>query len=430
MALDRKTGLFNFYVFESNGSDTPGTVSRIQRLPDDRIVRRKKVPGRALATETETERACQNCHVAMGPLMNELTEPWTNWVSTHKRLPKAELTGDTSSIVAESGGEVGRSSFANDLERIMREAIRVWVDGTPDQPGTGFGEAVLAGHQPGGLPRLLRSVFCETELNYQTAFDTVPVSLFVDAGAAAGVGIAPVRADALDLFPLMLPVRSEMDTRVERFLLRRKYLSVRTVIAIRLIDEARDVFSPTRCGLYDDVVEGLPSAPEEVEAQIRKVIGRALADGVVPAGARAKYIAALIDPTIDGVALKQAQAAYVTKLTTLYEGETAWLGTASGKTKLKKREAAKKQAATEMFPGAKSPLPVLHPDPPDLTGPRSPPLTAPPCAHDVCSVGDALNPSCSSCAVNVCAQDGFCCTDTWDDTCVAFAQATATCSCP
>jgi hypothetical protein len=47
------------------------------------------------------------------------------------------------------------------------------------------------------------------------------------------------------------------------------------------------------------------------------------------------------------------------------------------------------------------------------------------CAHSVCSIGTALPSSCSSCAGTVCASDSYCCTTSWDQTCVS--EATSLC---
>lgn len=41
--------------------------------------------------------------------------------------------------------------------------------------------------------------------------------------------------------------------------------------------------------------------------------------------------------------------------------------------------------------------------------------------HDVCEVGPAMNPSCSPCVAAICQQDPFCCSQFWDDACVAGA---------
>jgi hypothetical protein len=40
------------------------------------------------------------------------------------------------------------------------------------------------------------------------------------------------------------------------------------------------------------------------------------------------------------------------------------------------------------------------------------------CNHSTCETGGALNSSCDTCAANVCANDPYCCTTAWDQTCV------------
>jgi len=40
------------------------------------------------------------------------------------------------------------------------------------------------------------------------------------------------------------------------------------------------------------------------------------------------------------------------------------------------------------------------------------------CDHDVCTEGTPLDPSCSACAKEVCAHDGYCCSEAWDNVCV------------
>jgi hypothetical protein len=48
------------------------------------------------------------------------------------------------------------------------------------------------------------------------------------------------------------------------------------------------------------------------------------------------------------------------------------------------------------------------------------PCTVPPstCSHNECIVGKKLDPGCSACAGEICANDSFCCDVTWDSTCV------------
>ncbi len=40
------------------------------------------------------------------------------------------------------------------------------------------------------------------------------------------------------------------------------------------------------------------------------------------------------------------------------------------------------------------------------------------CNHDVCTEGDALDPTCSTCAKLVCTNDSYCCSTAWDAVCV------------
>ena len=40
------------------------------------------------------------------------------------------------------------------------------------------------------------------------------------------------------------------------------------------------------------------------------------------------------------------------------------------------------------------------------------------CAHPICSTGGELDPTCDTCAGEVCAQDSYCCTTAWDSICV------------
>jgi hypothetical protein len=362
MALDEKTGLYNFYVFESNGAGKTGTVTRVQRQPDGAIHEYRKEPGKTLKTSTNPDKRCFNCHVNGGPLMNEMTEPWTNWVSTHKMLPESELAGETLSIVSEAAaphGEHTRSSLANDLEQTMRAGIRTWVTGVATAPGSGHGPETLSGVQPNGLAGLLKSSFCETELNFASAFDTVPLELFLDPSAVSGGSYSRPPSDPADIFPILLPVRSEMDKRIELFLQKAGYLSARTISALRAVDDVNDVFSPLRCGIYQEVVKGLPTAPADVDAKVRKVIGTKLTAKSIPAGARSTYIAKLIDPTVDDAKVKEAKAVYLAEASKTFMAATALLGTTAGKKQLKARVQARKDAAQKMFPNPANPLPVL-----------------------------------------------------------------------
>lgn len=45
-----------------------------------------------------------------------------------------------------------------------------------------------------------------------------------------------------------------------------------------------------------------------------------------------------------------------------------------------------------------------------------------PCPHDVCSMGETLDASCSTCTASVCAVDSYCCDVMWDGYCVLLAE--------
>ena len=86
--------------------------------------------------------------------MNEISEPWTNWVSTRKLLPTdTNISGDTKAIVSEAtalDGSHGRTSFANDLEKTMLAGIAACNEGLPKEDGsviptTGFVQANIDG---------------------------------------------------------------------------------------------------------------------------------------------------------------------------------------------------------------------------------------------------------------------------------------------
>ena len=52
------------------------------------------------------------------------------------------------------------------------------------------------------------------------------------------------------------------------------------------------------------------------------------------------------------------------------------------------------------------------------------------CAHNKCSTGVALTSSCDPCVAQVCAQDSYCCNNSWDSICVAEVGSICGLSCP
>lgn len=366
MALDRKTGLYNFYIMTpSSDPKAPGVLQRVQLRPDNNVYVYTKDPKKKkVSSKKSADRMCNNCHVNMGPLMNEMHEPWTNWISTHKTLPESAstLTGETKSIVSEAvsiDGSHPRLSLANDLEKTMTAAIRVWNEGDPAVAGSGFIQAMIDGDQPGGVKGLLDSVFCQSELQYASAFSTVPLELFVDPGAVAGGNFQPPQAYSTDAFPILMPVRSDMDKRIETALMKKKVLSQKTVLAIRLVDDKNDVFSKARCDLLAPISVSLPTDATKVDAHLRSFL-RARIDSSFKAGPRREYAKALLDDAATTDAVKRARTDYLATMVTELGKDSAKLQTVAGRDELKKRSQARKDAARAMFNRDANPMPVLH----------------------------------------------------------------------
>ena len=371
MALDRKTGTYNFYVMFSNGAGKPGTLVRVMRATDGKMKKFELTAAGASVASTKTTNACFSCHANGGPLMNELTKPWPNWVSVVNNFPKeSKLTGETASIVSEAHDATlkhNRSSFANDLEQIMRAAVRVWIEGDLQMTAkgvsnkVGFGQMTLEGSMPGGLPLLLKSVFCETELNYASAADTYPNELFVDPDSAAGTELVPADAStALRVF--QMPVRAEHDRDMEVFLQKRGYLTPRTVRALRLVDDENDIFSAPRCAMYAEVIKtALPTKPADTDVRVRDLLAaklKAKAFGTLQP-ARAAYLTALVDAKQTESQADERMPAYLDELQARFATAKAKLATSAGKLALTKAISTRKASANKMFPGPAMPLPLM-----------------------------------------------------------------------
>lgn len=363
MALDDKTGLYNFYVFNADG---PGSMKRVQRAPDGTIKEFNKHPRKKLVTQKSGE-GCFTCHPNGGPLMNEMSDPWTNWISTRKELPKeANFSGETQALVSEAkslDGSHQRSSLSNQLEQIMKLGIAAWVEGPPGTVEHGHTRETLAGFQPGGIKRLLESAFCQTEVNYASALDTVPLELFADPEAIRGAGIERPAVGSGDPVPVLMPVRSEMDRRIQISLQKLGYIANPTALAIRLVDDQNDIFSSARCDLLSDLAPTLPEkpgAPAEVDQAIRAFLKKKLAAGLISDAKRKAYVAALLDAKLTtDASVTAVRTAYFESAKARINADFKLLGSSTGRAKLKQRADARKVAVRVMFPGDVNPLPIL-----------------------------------------------------------------------
>jgi hypothetical protein len=373
MALDDKTGLYNFYVFEPAeepadawaviAPGTQGHVTRVARnkvegaaaaAPTFAVVQRRLTKGEAPRTlDTRGANACFNCHVNGGPLMNEMRDPWTNWVSFKSTLPLGTFSGPTLELVSQAvpNASKGTASLANDLEPIMRAATQEYVFGT--KKARGWARAMLAGEQHGGLEQGLRSVFCETELNYGSASQTIPMEVFLDPDAVASADITAPPSYGTAKTPFQFPVRSALDKETESWLIQAKYLTASQVMAIRLLDDENDIFSTARCGLLPEIMKGLTADPSKVQAKVRTVLQSKLAalSFAKTQPKRAAYLKALLTtPAVDTDAV---EAEYLTELTARF------VAADKSEAAVKLKEAARRAQARKMFPSDANPLPVL-----------------------------------------------------------------------
>lgn len=355
MAYDRKAGTYNFYVFDRDESGAH-EVTRIFRDDDGKVRERRLVagskPSAPAAPDASRPERCFACHVNGAPLMNEMRDPWTNWISFKKTLPLCDLASTTKELVSEAApsAETSRASLANDLEPIMRAAIRAHVNGTSRN---GWARQQLKDPKV-GLPKLLRSVFCETELNYATATDAVPFEALIDPDVTNGELVAP---DAFGDNPHQMPIRSDMDRAVEGWLVAKGYLSPDMALAVRLFDDENDIFSAARCGLAKPVAEAIGDAkePSDVRARIRQALAAGAAELSFEESQpmRAAFLRALLADKPKKSAVEAAHAAYSMELAERFEAMKA------DPSLIDQRAAARKAAALKKFPGRSSPLPVF-----------------------------------------------------------------------
>lgn len=390
MATDRTSGLYNFYVFRPSSGGAPGVVQRIVQHPDGTVEERTQGLGQALDTRPAQGRRCLSCHGSFDPLMNELSDPWTHWVSV--RTPKAQstgLTGDTLSIVEEaraSDGAHTRVSFASALEVTVRVGLHDLVAGLPERPGSGLGWWVLRGGVAGagGAPvpatptastmdgtvappapngdevvdarRALRSVFCDTALNFTSPVESAPLELFVDPAVILTEGIArpviPIAPAAL----FQMPIRSELDLQMEQFLVARGFLTAPLALAARVVDDRRDALSTTRCALWSQLSPG-PKARGPWVEDVRRVLAAAAA--ATPAGPKRDYLQALVDPTASPASLEAPRKAYADDVRRWVRDDARLLETDTGRQVLVDRVKSLKAAAAVLFPTDANPLPVF-----------------------------------------------------------------------
>jgi hypothetical protein len=371
MALDDKTGLYNFYIFEpvnppADGGavpiDAPGKVTRVYRAKKGNAfnVFERKILGAGQAPTAEKQpisgaNRCFNCHVEGAPLMNELRDPWTNWVSFKNKIAHSQLSGLTQELVSKALPTETKSSLGNDLQPIIENGISDFTFGKNER--NGWARKTLAGELPGGIGKMLESVFCETEVNYGNPSEAFPLEIWLDPDAASSASLVPPASFGNDLFPFQLPIRSHRDRTVEAWLVQKKFLDQATVKAIRLLDDENDIFSPARCALLPEVARNAPAQAEALSRHVRTILRSKLGkspfkDFETTQPKRFTYLTTLLDDR-PGQARIKAEEEYNAELTARYEAMN------KDETEIKEKERFRKKRLREKFRRRSAPMPVL-----------------------------------------------------------------------
>lgn len=347
IALDAVTGLFNFYQFFF---DAPTRVERVLVLPNGQVEERLW-DGEKYTSKFDTSRQCFACHVNGGPIMNELSSPWLGWVSEARAQPLRAYTGVSAELVREADlSDDGRGSLAYDLERGVRAGIERFVSGAGDA-APGFARSVADGQLPGGAQRLLASVFCETELNYQP----FPLALLVDPQATDGANVTAPRAPAAAALPRLIPTRSHFDRVVEQWLVGQGYLRPETVLAVRLFDHQHDIFSERRCALLNALQASLPKNPSALDQQVCDLL-LAEMGAFAPSPHRA-YATSLCSPESSDETRAQLRALHQASVVDELVRMKQSLTTDAGRQQIEQRAGKRVERAQALFPGAATPLP-------------------------------------------------------------------------
>src|SRR6185369_12192385 len=177
-----------------------------------------------------------------------------------------------------------------------------------------------------------------------SVFDTIPMGLLLDPAAANLAALqAPIAPTGVQWS--LLPVRAEIDVRIERFLQKANILRPDTVLAVRIMDDQHDVFSSRRCAVHAAVTPQLGPG-----VSVDPVVRAAVLESVNsdPSGmttAQRDYIRTLVDPNATSDARDAAEAAYVSDLGDRLSAEAAKLDSPAGRSDLEARWMARQASA-------------------------------------------------------------------------------------
>ena len=236
-ALDRASGLYNYWVFNGSSFTFQGT---------------------SLQAAAGTI-SCGGCHRDGGVLMKELDEPWIHWESAGNPLPGVDA------LFAAHGPMFGDRGNGKELEQIVRTGNDAIVKARID---------VQSNAKTGNVATLLRPLFCAEQVNLDTAgrevdgpVTAIPADLLLDprwgiadgakidaaayeaAVTAAGQTVPGVTGRTDTEFKLVFPERAGFDDAYLQALVARGIIDEDFLLDVLAVDFTRPLFSDARCGL-------------------------------------------------------------------------------------------------------------------------------------------------------------------------------------
>ncbi|MBK8235688.1 MAG: hypothetical protein IPK74_09050 [Deltaproteobacteria bacterium] len=292
-ALDRRTGLYDYWVFSSG---------------------RFEFKGDSLAAAAGTSN-CGRCHRDGGVLMKELDDPWLHWESSGKPLPGVDA------LFAAHGAMLGQRGDGRELEALVRVGNDAIIAARIDAQTKPTGK----------LATLLRPLFCSEQINLDAAGTTIdgPVSAIpADAlldplwGMTTGVTIESTAYDAavkaagqvvpgvsgrVDTeFKFAFPERAGFDVAYVRALIDRGIIDEAFALDVLAVDFTRPLFSDARCGL----LAFAPTSGDATPTRLREGFVTALQAAAPAAGTPAAELLANLGDTDDSGSHRTRVAAF------------------------------------------------------------------------------------------------------------------------
>jgi len=256
MALDRNTGLYDYWVFNGN---------------------RFTFQGNSLQAAANTI-SCGGCHRDGGVLMKELDEPWIHWESDGNLLPGADA------LFTAHGPMFGIRGDGRELEKLVRQGNDAALAARIEQQRN---------PKVGTVQALLRPLFCAEQINLDTAgtalesaVNEIPADALVDPrfGVARGVAIdaaeyeaaiaaagqtVPGIAGRTDTeFKMVFPERAGFDVAYVEALVTSGIVDEDFALDVLAVDFTRPLFSDARCDLLAMAPSYGTPAPDASDAKI------------------------------------------------------------------------------------------------------------------------------------------------------------------